>query len=551
MDKDMKIRYGKVTLVGAGCGHGLITTAGVRALKNAGTLVFDDLIDKELLNIPGEGCRKIYAGKRSGKHSMSQNEINEILIREAMEGRNVVRLKGGDSFVFGRGGEEIEALKAHGINFSVIPGISSAIAVPENAGIPVTHRGMAGAFTVVTGNTADGKAPDLKYLADFDGTIVFLMGIKNIGKIAEGLIKAGKSPDTPSAVISRGFTPYEKRIDGKLSEIAALSENAATPGVFVVGETAGLNFKDGLRLPLSGVRAVITGTESFVERLSEGLAEYGAECIRSVSMRIRPMYENIPESFELYGWAVFTSANGVRVFFEGLRKNRTDIRAVFGLKFACIGRATAEELLKHGIYADLIPERYTAGDLGRELAERLAAGKKGKADKEGCAVTDNKVLILRAEGGSTELLKELEACGTTYKDVHIYRTETEYAKGALISPDTCTGPEDLLMQGYCVNSYDNAHAEGPDYIVFGSAGGVRAWKDQIIFMKEKGIAPLPVKKAVCIGKYTADALNMLMDEAENDGIKEYFPEKSVTAETFSAEGIIKAMIRDRQREDLK
>ena len=548
MDKDMIIRYGRVTLVGAGCGHGLITIAGVRALENAGTLVFDDLIDKELLNIPGEGCRKIYAGKRSGKHSMSQNEINEILIREAMEGRNVVRLKGGDSFVFGRGGEEIEALKACGIPFSVIPGISSAIAVPENAGIPVTHRGMAGAFTVVTGNTADGKGPDLKYLAGFEGTIVFLMGIKNIRKITEELIKAGKSPDTPSAVISRGFTPYEKRIDGKLSEIAAISENAATPGVFVVGETAGLNFKDGFRLPLSGIRAVITGTESFVERLSEGLAEYGAECIRSVSMRIRPMYESIPESFEFYGWAAFTSANGVRVFFEGLRKNRTDVRAVYGLKFACIGRATAAELLKHGIYADLIPERYTAGDLGRELAARLKAG---KADKENAAVTDKAVLILRAEGGSAELLKELEACGIPYKDVHIYRTETEYAKGALISPDTCTGSEDLLMQGYCGYGQDNDQTVQPDYIVFGSAGGVRAWKEQIIFMKEKGMAPVPAKKAVCIGKYTADALNRLMDEAENDGIKEYFPEKSVTAETFSAEGIIKAMIMDRQREDLK
>lgn len=544
MDKDMKIRYGRVTLVGAGCGHGLITLAGVRALENAGTLVFDDLIDKELLSIPGEGCRKIYAGKRSGKHSMSQNEINEILIREAREGRNVVRLKGGDSFVFGRGGEEIEALKAHGIPFSVIPGISSAIAVPENAGIPVTHRGMAGAFTVVTGNTADDKGPDLKYLAGFDGTIVFLMGIKNIGKIAEGLIKEGKSPDTPSAVISRGFTPYEKRIDGKLSEIAALSENAATPGVFVVGETAGLNLKDELRLPLSGVRAVITGTESFVERLTEGLAEYGAECIRSVSMRIRPIYENIPDSFENYGWAVFTSANGVRVFFEGLRKNRTDIRAISGLKFACIGKATAAELLKHGIYADLIPERYTAGDLGRELAARLAAG---KADKAAGAVTDKEVLILRAEGGSAELLKELEAGGIPYKDVHIYRTETGSLKEASLSPNTCMGSEDLLTQGYCGHGQDNDHTELPDYMVFGSAGGVRAWKEQIIFMKEKGMAPLPAKKAVCIGEYTADALRKLMDEAENYGIKEYFPEGMVTAETFSAEGIIKAMIRDRQR----
>ena len=548
MDKDMIIRYGRVTLVGAGCGHGLITIAGVRALENAGTLVFDDLIDKELLNIPGEGCRKIYAGKRSGKHSMSQNEINEILIREAMEGRNVVRLKGGDSFVFGRGGEEIEALKAHGIPFSVIPGISSAIAVPENAGIPVTHRGMAGAFTVVTGNTADGKGPDLKYLAGFEGTIVFLMGIKNIRKITEELIKAGKSPDTPSAVISRGFTPYEKRIDGKLSEIAAISENAATPGVFVVGETAGLNFKDELRLPLSGIRAVITGTESFVERLSEGLAEYGAECIHSVSMRIRPMFENMPESFELYGWAVFTSANGVRVFFEGLRKNRTDIRAIAGLKFACIGKATAEELLKHGIYADLIPERHTAGDLGRELAVRLAAG---KADKENGAVTDKGVLILRAENGSAELLKELESQGIPYKDAHIYRAETGSAKGAALSPDACMGSEYDLMQECFGHGCDNNHAKQSDYIVFGSAGGVRAWKEQIIFMKEKGMAPLPAKKAVCIGKYTADALNRLMDEAENDGIKEYFPEKSVTAETFSAEGIIKAMIMDRQREDLK
>lgn len=543
MDRDIKIRYGRVTLVGAGCGHGLITLAGVRALKNAGTLVFDDLIDKELLNIPGEGCRKIYAGKRSGKHSMSQDEINGILIREAMEGRNVVRLKGGDSFVFGRGGEEIEALKANGIPFSVIPGVSSAIAVPENAGIPVTHRGTAGAFMAVTGNTADSKGPDLKYIAGFDGTVVFLMGIKNIRKIAEELIKAGKSPDTPSAVISRGFSPYEKRIDGKLSEIAALSKNAATPGVFVVGETAGLNLKDESRLPLSGVRVVITGTESFVGRLAEGLADYGAECIRSVSMSIKPMYENMPENYDGYCWAAFTSANGVRVFFEGLRKNRTDIRAIAGLKFACIGRTTAAELLEHGIYADLIPERHAAGDLGRELAAMLAAG---KADKENGAVTDKGVLILRAESGSAELLKELESHGIPYKDAHIYRTETGSAKGAALSPDACMGSEDDLIQGCVGHGHDNNHAERPDYIVFGSAGGVRAWKELAAFMKEKGAVPVPAKKAVCIGEYTADALKMFMNEPENDGVKEYFPKVSITAEIFSAEGIINAMIRDRQ-----
>ena len=260
-------------------------------------------------------------------------------------------------------------------------------------------------------------------------------------------------------------------------------------------------------------------------------------------MRIRPIYENIPESFEFYGWAAFTSANGVRVFFDGLRKNRTDIRAVYGLKFACIGRATAAELLKHGIYADLIPERYTAGDLGRELAARL---KTGKADKENAAVTDKAVLILRAENGSAELLKELESQGIPYKDAHIYRAETGSAKGAALSPDACMGSEYDLMQECFGHGCDNNHAKQSDYIVFGSAGGVRAWKEQAVFMKGKGTSPLPAKKAVCIGEYTAYALRKLMDEPENDGIKEYFPEVSLTAETFSAEGIINAMIRDRQ-----
>ena len=242
-----KDRKGSVTLVGAGCGtFDLITVRGLNAVHYAQTLVYDDLLDERLMEHATESCEKIYVGKRSGKHSMSQEQIHALLIEKARQGKRVVRLKGGDPFVFGRGGEEMEALKAEGIDVEEIPGITSAIAVPAAAGIPVTHRGLSRSFHVITGHTADGEASllrDLRLFAGFQGTLVFLMAFRHLEEIAQGLIQYGKNPKTPAAVIQGDFDGSQKTVRGNLADIVEKVKTAKleTPAVIVVGETAELN----------------------------------------------------------------------------------------------------------------------------------------------------------------------------------------------------------------------------------------------------------------------------------------------------------------------
>lgn len=236
---------GKVILAGAGCGaYDLITVRGLNAVRNAQVLVYDDLIDERLLSHAGEGCEKIYVGKRSGKHSMPQEEINALLIAKAKEGKRVVRLKGGDPFVFGRGGEEILALKQAGIETEEIPGISSAVAVPAAAGIPVTHRGISQSFHVITGHGAEGGPTEKpETLAALKGTLIFLMGLGNIEKLTKDLIACGKPENTPAAVIRGGFDDTAQTIRGCLGDIAAKTKQSglASPAVIVIGESAGMD----------------------------------------------------------------------------------------------------------------------------------------------------------------------------------------------------------------------------------------------------------------------------------------------------------------------
>ncbi len=509
-----------VTLVGAGCGKGLITATGIEALKKAECVIYDDLIDDELLELPeSKDCRYIYVGKRSGRHSFSQDAINELIINAAKGGLETVRLKGGDSFVFGRGGEELLALKEAGIECSIIPGVSSCIAVPESVGIPVTHRKLAQSFTVVTGHTADGESENYEALAALKGTLIFLMGIKSISGICDRLIECGKAPDTPAAVISRGFTEYAKRIDGRLGDIAVKAKDAETPGILVVGETAGFkllgdNGNRSNKNNLSGIRILVTGTESFTSKLKSMLSECGAVCEKHPTIKIVPQNNNVPSDFSDYDWIVFTSANGVKVFFDRLYIGDRDIRAVSNLHFACIGNGTKAELRKYGIKADFVPSEFTAQCLGRELGSLM--------NKE------QKALILRAENGSKLLTKELEKAGISFEDVHIYKTEP-----------------------VCSDVYGGSY----DYIVFGSAGGVKAWnecRNKNDIYEEKGIyldiSKKPeyniydikteksaiggkcFSKAVCIGEYTAAAYRELIGD------------EPIIAKEASAEGIIKAIV---------
>lgn len=477
---------GMVKLVGAGCGRGLISVMGVEAIKSAESLVYDDLIDDALLEYAPSGCKKIYVGKRYARHSKKQEEINQILIDEAKAGRTVVRLKGGDSFVFGRGGEEYLALEAEGIQCSLIPGISSSIAVPESLGIPVTHRNVAQSFTVITGHTATDMREDYSALAKLRGTLVFLMGLNSLTEITSELIKFGKPESLPAAVVCRGFSGRERRIDGTLGTIAeeAVRNKAETPGILVVGEAAGFHMESCGNEKLRGKRVCITGTKPFMARLRKALEGEGAfvEAVETISLRKKG--ENIPSDFSWYGWAAFTSANGIDLFFEELKRRQTDIRKIAHMKFACIGRGTGEKLREYGITADFIPEKYTAKTLGRELPGKMEKGEK--------------LLILRAEKGSLELTEELERAKEAFDDIKIY--DTEFVPG---------------------RKRDEQRIEDCHYIVFASAQGLKA------FLSSHSIPESA--QIVCIGDITAREL------------KKHTDREFLSAEEHSVKGILEVL----------
>lgn len=441
-------------LAGAGCGRGLITHAALKAIKSAEVLVYDDLIDDELLEEVSDSCRLIYVGKRLGKHSKSQDEINEILAKEALTGKRVVRLKGGDSFVFGRGGEEILYLKEKGIVCETIPGVSSSYAVPERFGIPVTHRGVAQSFTVVTGHTASETEEDYKALAALKGTLVFLMGLNNAENIAQKLMSYGKPPKTKAAVLSRGFMQGERRLDGTLDTIGELSKKAETPAILVIGETADFMLTNLSEGEFKDLSFTVTGSRSFGSRLKDALTELGGYVNLINTLKIVPDEDNIPEDISGFSHIVFTSANGIRTYFDFLKKRRSDIRALGALKFACIGDGSAKELEKYGIYADFIPTEFTAACLGRELPKVLSK--------------DDRVLILRAENGSIELSEELRKAGVDFEDKKIYHTEG------------------VSQEGMRCES---------DYIIFASAYGAKAFFEKSDVSEKTRI--------ICIGDITA------------------------------------------------
>ncbi len=497
-------KEGSVTLVGAGCGKDLITVKGLLALEKADVVIYDDLIDQGLLLKTRRDCEKVYVGKRSGKHSKSQEEINVLLVKKAKEGKQVIRLKGGDSFVFGRGGEELLFLQKEGIPYDVVPGVTSGIAVPGHAGIPVTHRGVAQSVTIVTGHSASGEEEDYQALAKLKGTLVFLMGLGRIREITEKLMAKGKAEDTPAAIISNGFTAKEKRIDGTLSDIAGKAKLAQTPAVLVVGQTAGLTLARTLRGELEGISVTVTGTERFVGKMGKRLGELGAETDCRPCLRVIPDYEKIPASLEVFGWLVFTSANGVEVFFEGLSRRRIDVRRLSRLKFACIGPGTADKLGEYGIYADLLPDVYRAAKLGEALASKVAAGEKA--------------LILRAKDGSPELRAELDKGRVFFEDIAIYHTEP-VAEGS---------------GSFCA---------GTDYIIFGSAHGVESFLQNGDFSDRT--------TPVCMGPVTAEALGKMRKGTRAAGKEAAEEAVCLIPEQYTVEGVVETIIKDSRRKEMR
>ena len=403
------MKKGRVTLVGAGPGPGMITVRGLEKIKNAEVILYDALIDDDILGEAPSGCELIAVGKRHGLHSMKEDEIIALMIKKAEEGLNVIRLKGGDNFVFGRGSEEVTALAEKGIPYELVPGVTSISAIPESFGIPVTHRGLAGSFAVVTGHSASRNRPDYETLASFRGTLIFLMGIHYLKEIADGLIGAGKDPGTPAAVLVKGMMDGAYRIDGILGNIAESAKDAQTPGIIVIGDVAALHLEN--TAPFAAERRVFAvGSEDLILRLKRAAEKRPLPKIHGITvLETRRNEDALSGDLNDHGWIVFTSRSGVSAFFEALYEKGMDVRDLAGIKFACVGCGSAERLKEYGVIADLVPEKQSAEGLSEVLTDEIRGN-------------GSKVLIVKAEGGTDTLEKELSSKGIEYKDCIAYST---------------------------------------------------------------------------------------------------------------------------------
>ncbi|MDR2492417.1 MAG: uroporphyrinogen-III C-methyltransferase [Coriobacteriales bacterium] len=412
---------GFVYLVGAGPGDpGLLTVRGRECIERADTLVYDRLVASSLLALAPPGSELVNAGKLPGKHPLPQHEINTLLVARAQAGRVVVRLKGGDPFVFGRGGEEAEALRAAGIRYAVVPGVSSAVAAAAYAGIPISHRELASVFTVVTGHEDPAKeepAIAWEHLAQTRGTLVFLMGMERLDGIVERLVAEGMDASTPVAVIEQGTCPSQRTAVSDLTGIVAAVEQAGlgNPAVIVVGQVVNLRKRLAWfeERPLSGLRVVVTRARAQASRFSHLLRGHGAEVLEFPLIHTLPPADPMPlraalHELEGYQWLAFTSANGVEAFFAELDLAGDDVRRLAGLKLATIGPATSAALAQRGLKCDL--EARECCNEG--LAEVLV----------GAARRGERLLLLRAEETRAGLTEALRGHGLTVDDVAAYRT---------------------------------------------------------------------------------------------------------------------------------
>jgi uroporphyrinogen III methyltransferase/synthase len=433
-------QVGKVYLVGAGPGDpGLFTLKGKAILERADCLIYDFLANEELLRFARAECEKIYVGKRGGAHTMSQAEINALLVRKAREGRVVARLKGGDPFVFGRGGEEAEELVKAGIPFEVVPGISSGYAAPAYAGIPVTHRDFTSGVAFITGHEDPTKAEtalDWSKIATGLGTLVFFMGVKNLPEIAGKLLEHGRDPRTPVAVIRWGTRAEQQVVTGTLADIVAKAAGVSPPVITVVGEVVSLrehlNWFE--RLPLFGKRIVVTRTREQASILREALAELGAQVVEIPSIEIRapaswaPLDQAI-QRLEEFHYLLVTSVNGVRSFLARLKASGRDVRDLKGLFVGAIGPATAAEFARTGIRVDFVPKDYCAEGLLAALSGHDLQGKS--------------FLIPRAKVARDLVPRALKERGARVEAVHAYETVTpEFPPGEL--ERLLTPPPDMI-----------------------------------------------------------------------------------------------------------
>jgi uroporphyrinogen III methyltransferase/synthase len=435
-------KKGKVYIIGAGPGDpGLITLRGIQCLEQADVVVYDYLANEEFLGRARKDARLIYVGKKGGDHTLPQGEINQVLVDEARQGNIVARLKGGDPFIFGRGGEEAEALREAGIPFEVIPGVTSAIAVPAFAGIPLTHRGYTSTVAFVTGHEdpTKGKSDiDWAKLSGI-GTLVFLMGVKNLANIARNLIEGGKSPETPAALIRWGTTPDQETLTGTLADIAAKAKRQgfSPPSILVVGEVVSLRPKLGWfeTKPLFGKGIVITRPEEQAAEFARLLSAEGARVILFPTIRIVPpasweLLDRALDSLGSYHWIIFTSANGVKHFFRRLRETGRDVRDLKGIRICTIGPATAAAVEGMGIRVDIVPGEYISEGVVRAF--------------QGVDLKGKRVLLPRAQEARDVIPEGLSKLGASVDVVTVYSTVRSESRKEELRPLLDAGKVDVI-----------------------------------------------------------------------------------------------------------
>ncbi|MGA1539104.1 MAG: uroporphyrinogen-III C-methyltransferase [Chthoniobacterales bacterium] len=446
-------RKGICYLVGAGPGDpGLLTMRGREVLGRAGVVVYDNLVNPELLAFAAEQAELIYAGKKSGDHAMAQEDINRLLVEKTKAGHRVVRLKGGDPFVFARGAEEALELARAGLRFEVVPGVSSALAGPAAAGIPVTVRTMNTVLTIFSGHldpSSDEGAAVYARIGAAPGTKVMLMGMERLAGIAAVMIAGGASPDEPAAVIRHATRGDQQTVTATLGDIAARAGEAglAAPSVVVIGEVVRLapELAAAMARPLAGRRIVVTRSRAQVSTLTAALRDLGADVCQMPLIKREPPpdlreFAELVQDAHAYEWLVFTSANGVEAFFEIFDKLYDDAREIGGVKFAAVGAATAQRLKERHYHVDLVAENFHAASLAETLRRQ--------ADVENV-----KILVVRPEETGGELAADLSKMGAIVDEAVAYRTVAE--------ADDRTRARERLVSG------------GADLVVFTSSSTVR------------------------------------------------------------------------------
>ena len=498
---------GKVFLVGAGPGDPrLLTIGAMNCLKQADVVVYDHLADESILAYVPPEAERIYVGKQSNKHTMRQEDINVLLADKADEGKTVVRLKGGDPFVFGRGGEEALVLLARGIPFEVLPGVTSAISVPAYAGIPVTHRGVAVSFAVITGHEDPTKSEShvrWQHLATGVDTLIFLMGVANLPEITKNLMDNGRSADTPAAVIRWGTRTDQETYVTTLGDAAAMvqRDGIRPPAIFIVGEV--IKLREQLRWfdradirPLLGKHILVTRARAQASALTEKLTALGAACVETPVIRIVPPADGYAAldaaigELHTYHWLIFTSVNGVEHFFARLHHAGRDTRALGYAKVAAIGSATAKALHSYGIDADLVPEEFRAEAVVEALKPILPPRAR--------------ILLPRAQEARDVLPESLREHGATVDVTPAYETVSELSGGEELA--------ERLRNGEI------------DFVTFTSSSTVKNLVHQL-----GNITPLQQVKIACIGPVTAETA------------RSFALEPDIIAENYTIDGLVDAV----------